>query len=228
MSGLHWALKKATDFEGTRDFIAAPERAKTQNNNGASAPRHRKYSMKTNTAHQTQSTAIRAGLATLLGLAMLTATASASDNRAPEVPNDIAVPAGHKVHFHGFAVGAQIYTWNGRDWGAAVPEAVLFNGENGVAALHFAGPTWQSHSGSQVVGALPPKSVTVDTNAIPWLRLESVAARTHGPGIFANTKYIHRINTVGGKAPSVNGDFVGQEVHVPYTADYFFYRKSND
>src|SRR5204863_942107 len=131
-------------------------------------------------------------LALLLG-GGLAALASGNDNRAPEVPDDIAVPAGNKVHFHGFGVGVQIYTWNGSSWGAAVPEAILFHAE-GVVTIHFAGPTWQSNSGSTVVGALPPqKAVTVDTNAIPWLRLSAKSAE--GPGIFANTTFIQRVNT---------------------------------
>jgi hypothetical protein len=163
-----------------------------------------------------------AALALLLGGGL---TALADDNRAPEVPAEIAVEAGNKVHAHGFGVGVQIYTWNGSTWGSAVPEALLFHGE-GVLAIHFAGPSWESKSGSLVVGALPPKSVTVDTNSIPWLRLS--AKSTEGPGIFADTTFIQRVNTVGGKAPSEDGTFVGQVARVPYTADYFFYRKAND
>ena len=158
-------------------------------------------------------------------VAVSAASARATDNRAPEVPTTIAVPEGNKVHFHGFGVGVQIYTWNGSSWGSAVPEAVLFNAE-GIVAIHFAGPTWESNSGSRVVGALPPLSVTVDTNAIPWLRL--TALNPEGPGIFANTTFIQRVNTTGGKAPSTDGTFVGQVTRVPYTADYFFYRHSND
>ncbi len=158
-------------------------------------------------------------------VAVSAASARATDNRAPEVPTTIAVPEGNKVHFHGFGVGVQIYTWNGSSWGSAVPEAVLFNAE-GIVAIHFAGPTWESNSGSRVVGALPPLSVTVDTNAIPWLRL--TALNPEGPGIFANTTFIQRVNTTGGKAPSADGTFVGQVARVPYTADYFFFRKSND
>src|SRR6266446_9921916 len=47
-------------------------------------------------------------LALLLG-GGLAALAAGNDNRAPEVPDDIVVPAGNKVHFHGFGVGVQIY-----------------------------------------------------------------------------------------------------------------------
>jgi hypothetical protein len=163
-------------------------------------------------------------LALLLG-GGLTALAAGTDNRAPEVPVDIAVAAGNKVHFHGFGVGVQIYTWNGSAWTGPVPEATLFDG-NGVVAIHFAGPTWESNSGSKVVGAVVQPTVTVDTNAIPWVRLRAV--NPMGPGIFADTTFIQRVNTVGGKAPSADGAFVGQVARVPYTADYFFYRKTHD
>lgn len=150
------------------------------------------------------------------------------DHRAPAVPFEIAVPVGHKVHFHGFAQGVQIYTWNGVDWGSAVPRATLFDDEGNVVASHFAGPTWRSNSGSEVVGALPPKSVIVDPDSIAWLLLASVPNLTHGPGILADTSLIHRVNTVGGRAPKVNGTFIGQVVEVPYIADYFFYRKTTE
>ena len=132
-----------------------------------------------------------AALALLLGAGLtVLASDSGNDNRAPDVPEEIAVEAGNKVHFHGFGVGVQIYTWNGSSWGAAVPEAILFHAE-GVVSIHFGGPTWQSNSGSTVVGALPPKkAVTVDPNAIPWLLLS--AKSTEGPGIFANTTFIQQ------------------------------------
>jgi hypothetical protein len=161
-------------------------------------------------------------LALLLGSGL---AALADDNRAPEVPEELAVGSTNKVHFHGFGVGVQIYTWDGTSWGAAVPDAILFNG-NGVVIVHSAGPTWESNSGSKVVGALPPKAaVTVDTNAIPWLLLE--AKTPEGPGILADTSVIQRVNTVGGKAPSTDGTFIGQVARVPYTADYFFYRRTD-
>jgi hypothetical protein len=154
-----------------------------------------------------------------------TLTARAEDNRAPEVPHEIVVSSDdNKVHFHGFGVGFQIYTWTGTGWSSAVPDAVLFDDDGNIVANHFAGPSWQSNSGSIVVGALPPTgAVEVDKTAIPWLRLAALTAE--GPGIFAHTSFIQRVNTTGGKAPSTPGAFVGQVARVPYTADYFFYRK---
>jgi len=167
-----------------------------------------------------------AGLVTMALILTAGLAAHAEDQRAPEVPDSIAAGTTNKVHFHGFGVGVQIYTWDGSSWGRPVPEAILFNGQRGVVVIHSAGPTWESNSGSKVVGAVAAPPVTVDTNAIPWLLLSAV--KTEGPGIFANTTFIQRVNTTGGLAPTANGTFVGQVARVPYTADYFFFRASND
>lgn len=166
------------------------------------------------------------GALTLLLGAGVTALAAGTDNRAPEVPVDIAVTGPNKVHFHGFGVGVQIYTWDGVSWGGPVPRATLFDDEGNIVASHFAGPRWKSNSGSIVLGGVVQPTVTVDTNAIPWVKLQALT--TEGPGIFADTSFIQRVNTTGGKAPSANGLVVGQVAEVPYTADYFFYRKTND
>jgi hypothetical protein len=172
-----------------------------------------------------RNTAISA-LALLLGVG-LPALALGTDNRAPEVPDDIAVDAkNNKVHFHGFAIGVQIYTWEGAAWSPAVPRATLFDSEGNIVATHFKGPTWKSNSGSTVVGTVIQPTVIVDTNSIPWVRL--AAATTTGPGIFADTTFIQRVNTVGGRTPSTPGTVVGQVAEIPYAADYFFYRQSNN
>lgn len=183
--------------------------------------------MKTNITDRIQWIQTAAWLPTLVVLASSAASALAqADNRAPDVPAEISVGDTNKVHFHGFGVGAQVYTWQGSSWSSAVPDATLFDDDGNIVATHFKGPTWQSNSGSKVVGKLPPSgAVTVDTNAIPWLRLQAVMPQ--GPGIFANTTFIQRVNTIGGKTPSTNGVFIGQIARVPYTADYFFYRQSN-
>ena len=100
--------------------------------------------MKTMPPHQTQWIQIGARLSSLVGLALVTDSATFvlagpaddKDKRAPQVPEDIAVPAGNKVHFHAFGRGGQIYTWNGSTWGAAVPEATLFDAKGHVVATH--------------------------------------------------------------------------------------------
>lgn len=148
-----------------------------------------------------------------------------NDNRAPEVPEGIAAPEFNKVHFHGYAEGFQIYTWNGVDWGRAVPSATLFDDDGNVVIKHFAGPSWQSNSGSLVVASLFHPPVTVDPNSIPWLLLKAV--HNEGNGILAEVTFVQRVNTFGGLPPTEPGIKVGDVAKVPYTADYFFYRKSN-
>lgn len=149
-------------------------------------------------------------------------------DRTPETPAAIAVPDGNKVEFHAYAVGVQIYAWNATThaWVFQAPEAVLFASaqDKGEVAIHYAGPTWESNSGSKVVGA-KIAGVTVDPTAIPWLLLR--AAHTEGPGIFARTTYVQRVNTTGGLAPAAPGITNGQIARVPYTAEYYFYRASS-
>ena len=174
--------------------------------------------------------------AALLLLASLTPVRAGNDNRAPNVPASLQVPDGNKVEFHAYAVGVQIYTATTSPtdstklvWTFRAPEAVLFDADGNIVGIHyaFAGPTrpaWESESGSRVVGARTIAPVTVTSNAIPWLILSAVSADTIGPGIFARTTYIQRVNTTGGLAPSTAPTQLGQEARVPYTAEYFFYR----
>jgi hypothetical protein len=149
-----------------------------------------------------------------------------NDNRAPALGDcqKLQVPAGHKVAFYAHAEGVQIYGWNGTAWVFVGPEAVLYAGAeaNDVVGIHYVGPTWESNSGSYVVGSVLERC-TPNPAAIPWLLLKG--AESVGPGIFEGVTYIQRVNTVGGPAPTVPGDFEGDVARVPYTADYFFYRK---
>ena len=168
---------------------------------------------------------ITAGALALIAAACLTALAG-NDNRAPEVPNEIFVDSStNKVQLHGFGVGFQVYTWDGSTWTGPIPDATLFDSEGNVVADHFEGPSWQSPSGSLVVGTVTGK-IIVDQTAIPWVRLVPVIAE--GPGVFADVTFIQRVHTVGGKAPETDGAFVGQIAEQPYTADYFFYRAANN
>ena len=161
----------------------------------------------------------------LLALVVPAGAEPGNDNRAPELGDceELQVPAGHKVAFHAYAEGVQIWRWDGTSWVFVAPEAVLYaNVEgHGVVGIHYAGPTWESNSGSKVIGTVLERC-TVDPDAIPWLKLAAVS--TDGPGIFRGVTFIQRVNTVGGIAPSDPGDYVGDEARVPYAADYFFYR----
>jgi Protein of unknown function (DUF3455) len=172
-------------------------------------------------------------LVVLIGVAALThasiLTVRAVDNdQSLVLPSPLCdkvqVPAGNKVVFHVYARGVQIYRWDGTAWVFVAPVATLFADANyaGQVGIHYAGPTWESNSGSKVV-ATRVADCTPDSTAIAWLRLQSVS--TTGPGVFSSVTYIQRVNTQGGKAPAVPGDSVGASVEVPYTAEYYFYRE---
>ncbi len=153
-----------------------------------------------------------------------------NDARVPALPSplcdSVQVPEGNQVIFHAYAVGVQIYRWNGTAWVFIAPAATLYAdaGHNGRVGIHYAGPTWESNSGSKVVG-MRLAGCTPDPSAIPWLRLGAVSSQ--GPGIFDGVKFIQRVNTVGGIAPSSPGTTVGQEADVPYTAEYYFYAEQD-
>jgi len=85
-------------------------------------------------------------------------------------------------------------------------------------------PTWESNNSGKVV-ASRLEGCTPDPTAIPWLLLQKVS--TEGPGIFDRVTYIQRVNTSGGLAPSDPGHFVGEQVEVPYAAQYYFYRATH-
>lgn len=170
----------------------------------------------------------------LLAVVTFAAQSARADEggRAPELPlplcQSIRVEEGHKVASHTYAVGVQVYRWNGAAWAFVEPVANLYadKGFRGQVGTHYAGPTWESNSGSRVVARrVQNTGCTPDANAIPWLLLETVS--TDGPGIFRKVSFIQRVNTTGGVAPAAPGTFVGEEARVPYTAEYFFYRAAN-
>jgi hypothetical protein len=160
-----------------------------------------------------------------LALAVVSLPLVTRADRTPDVPDTLKVPDGNKVAFHAYAVGVQIYVWTvtstGASWVFQAPEAVLFDSDGNVVGLHYAGPTWESNSGSKVVGQRLAGS-TVDASAIPWLLLG--AKSTQGSGIFASTTYVQRVNTSGGIAPATPGAAAGDVARVPYSAQYYFYR----
>ena len=136
--------------------------------------------------------------------------------------DELAAPAGSTLVFHVYAEGVQIYEWNGATWAPRGPSASLYADAAGTAAVgtHYAGPTWESNSGSLVVGRLNTPC-EVGSADIPWLLLDGL--RSEGAGVFNGVTSIQRVNTVGGRAPTAPG-YLGEVRRVPYTAEYFFYR----
>ena len=173
-------------------------------------------------------------------MAVLLVLALASDGQVPIVPPNLKVPAGNELFFHVFARGFQIYRCtrdkadtnhpsadtNHLSWAFVAPAADLYtdSGYTHPAGRHYAGPAWESTDGSKVIGAKLQQADAPDKNAIPWLLLR--AASVVGSGIYSKVTFIQRVNTRGGNAPQTVPDQAhpGQEVQIPYTAEYFFYR----
>ena len=156
----------------------------------------------------------------------IAATAAYGQARTPEVPcPEIAVESGNVVAFHAYATGVQIYWWNGSKWGFVAPMAKLYANSDytGLIGVHYGGPTWKSKSGGLVIGKRI-NGCQPDTNSIAWLLLG--VDEVDGQGLFSDTTFIQRLNTVGGNPPSQPGTYDGEEVQIPYTAEYYFYRRA--
>jgi hypothetical protein len=143
----------------------------------------------------------------------------------------LRAPAGEQAEFVLQAVGVQIYQCkpkaddaNAYQWSFVAPEATLTE-SGGSVGTHGAGPIWESTSDrSSVKGAVRQRQDGGAGN-IPWLLLS--AASTEGAGKFAGVTSIQRVATKGGVEPAGGCDAskAGQEVRVPYTADYYFYKR---
>jgi uncharacterized protein DUF3455 len=148
----------------------------------------------------------------------------------PELPpacGTLRVEQGNEVAFHVYAIGVQIYRWTGTAWVLFAPDANLYADANyrGKVGTHYGGPTWESNSGSNVIGTRVNGCDLDPANTIPWLLLKKVSSE--GPGVFNNVTFIQRVNTTGGVKPSAPGLTIGEEKRVPYTAEYYFYRAAD-
>jgi len=147
---------------------------------------------------------------------------------ATDVPASLTVPDSAHPDFTLAARGVQVYACKQTDadryeWTFVAPDARLFEARGRPAGHHYAGPTWKSIDGSSVKGSVVA-SERVDSEAIPWLLLRATAH--DGDGRMARVRYVQRLFTVGGLAPSAGCDatHLGAAVDVPYTASYAFFR----
>lgn len=174
------------------------------------------------------------------------------DNITPPVGNT-AFLVGHAFGTQGYVClpdgnGGTSWTIN-----AARPEATLFTDLLGLPVqiiTHFASinanpidktvpvslsgnATWQSSFDTSKVWAKAVGSIAggsdaqscPNSGAIPCLLLQSIGNQKGpaGGNLLAKATFVQRLNTKGGAAPTTACS-VGQAQLVPYTADYFFYR----
>jgi hypothetical protein len=212
----------------------------------------RRNGMKNDSASKNQTTRRILPIACVTALAVaflatLPRPAHADRVTPPPVPDNLQVPAGNKVSFLGHAFGTQNYiclpSGSAFIWTLFTPQATLFDDHDRQVTTHFFSPNpdengivraaWQhSRDTSAVWGRAIASSSDgnfVAPGAIPWLLIQVVGAEdgpTGGDRLTAAT-FIHRLNTVGGIAPSSGcalSTDVGKTAFMPYTADYFFYK----
>ena len=109
-------------------------------------------------------------------------------------------------------------------WTFVAPEATLTEGGSTVGR-HYAGPTWESSADRSSVTGVVRQRQDGGAGNIPWLLL--AATPGEGAGRFAGVTSIQRVATKGGVEPAEACDASksGQEARVPYTADYYFYKR---
>jgi hypothetical protein len=167
----------------------------------------------------------------------------------PVVPLNIEVSAEYKLFLRGHAVGTQNYicapaaTPSGVDWLFIGPQATVFDDDGQQLLTHFHSKnpfqgdvihaTWQ-HSGD--TSAAWAKKFTGSTDAayvapdaIEWLLLDVTGAQVGptGGSKLSATKFIQRVNTVGGKPPAAadcTASTLNTRKLVSYEADYYFYQ----
>jgi hypothetical protein len=177
----------------------------------------------------------------------LTAVSARADDRAaqtqPDVPKDVRVPAEARLFLVGHAYGTQNYVClpSGTAFAFALftPEATLFNDDAQQITTHFFSPnpdedgiiraTWESSRDTSTVWGKVVGQATVRTDSIAWLRVDITGTESGPTGgdKLVPTKFIQRINTVGGVAKAdecAGATDVGKKAFVPYTADYLFYK----
>jgi hypothetical protein len=146
---------------------------------------------------------------------------------AQKVPPPIQVPANEQLFLQVHAQGDQVYTCKSDaaqfTWTLKAPDAQLFDKDGKPFGKHFAGPSWEANDGSRVTGKKVAEAASPEADSIPWLLVNIVSH--DGKGVLSRATTIQRLNTKGGKAPASGCDasHVGQEVRVPYSADYLFY-----
>jgi hypothetical protein len=195
--------------------------------------------------------AVYATALAMICMVLLLQPARADDLTPPPMPANIQAPAGHKAFLVGHAIGTQNYVCLPADGGVKftlfTPQATLFNDHKQVTTHYFSPnpfeggairATWQhSRDTSTVWGRVMDGHSSADPayvapGAIPWLLVTVVGAQdaAKGSDTLAKTTFIQRLNTAGGVAPATGCSSlsdVGNKAFVPYTTDYFFYKKAD-
>lgn len=148
----------------------------------------------------------------------------------------VNAPAGNSRVATYYAVGVQKYKAAQKEgdtskfvWLLVAPDAVLYDIDNKLAGIHYAGPSWKLNTldSIQAQHFAPARTApSTEANTVDWLLLKPKENGKQPTGIFTNVIYIQRIATKGGKAPAIAPTKISDTVDVPYTAVYRFSRKN--
>ncbi|WP_118182429.1 DUF3455 domain-containing protein [Paraburkholderia phosphatilytica] len=140
-------------------------------------------------------------------------------------PASIATPSDAQVVATMAATGVQVYSCEYDDahqltWVFKSPLATLYD-TNGQAAIHHAaGPSWQADDGSKITGHVLAQSPSQTADSIPQLLLETKSAGS--AGVLAQVRFVQRVDTAGGTAPTQPCTTEHQRGESPYFAHYVF------
>lgn len=159
------------------------------------------------------------------------------------IPAEVALPAnlpgGNERLATYYAEGVQQYKAQlvpgsnpvAYEWVFVAPKATLYDAGNHIVGTHGAGPYWEiSRPGSAIHDSIfaqafnPPRTAAPDAAQIPWLLLMPKNGKT-ATGVFANTDYIQRVATHGGRAPAILPQDASETAEVSYTAVYRFSKR---
>jgi hypothetical protein len=107
-------------------------------------------------------------------------------------------------------------------WVFKSPLATLYDASGHAAVRHGAGPSWEAEDGSRIIGHVIAQQPSETRASIPQLLLETHS--TSGSGALSAVRYVQRVHTVGGLAPTAACSTEHETGSSPYLADYVFYR----
>lgn len=146
---------------------------------------------------------------------------------APALAQPVPAPEGQRRHLVLAADGVQIYACEPSGarhaWVFRGPEAALFDAAGRQTGTHGAGPFWRYADDTMITGEVVAQAPAPTAGAIPWLLLR---IRTReGDSAFTRTRFIRRVDTVGGVAPADGCDeaHAGQVARMRYSALYEFF-----
>jgi hypothetical protein len=175
--------------------------------------------------HAVRQATRRAIAIALAGIVVLSSAQAQAQAQAP-VPGALQPAGVTHVVASLEASGVQIYVCrrdaaNQLAWTFQAPQADLYDAAGQFVVRHGAGPSWQAPDGSRITGKLLQRAADPDdAAAIPMLLLS--ATNAGGPGLLSTVRYVQRLATHGGAAPTQACVHEGEEGRSPYLAQYVF------